>query len=153
LEKQVRVFRSSYELAETFAAELISTLNESAKMKKNFSVALSGGSTPELLFSLLGDRFSKSARWEYVQFFWGDERCVAPDNPGSNYGMTWRKLLEKINIPPNNIHRIKGELDSEKEAVRYSEEILSNTGNRNGLPVFDLVILGLGDDGDRKSVV
>ena len=87
------------------------------RKKKPFSVALSGGSTPELLFSLLGDHFSNSATWEYVHFFWGDERCVPPDNPESNYGMTRRKLFEKIEIPTSNIHRIKGEEDPENEAV------------------------------------
>ena len=62
--------------------------------------------------------FSSSAPWEFVHFFWGDERCVPPDNPESNYGMTRWKLLEKIDIPSSNIHRIKGEGDPEKEASR-----------------------------------
>ncbi|MBE3084851.1 MAG: 6-phosphogluconolactonase [Bacteroidetes bacterium] len=146
------MFATPYELAEKFADGLISMIIESAKEKKFFSVALSGGSTPELLFSLLGDHFSKSVPWEFVLFFWGDERCVSPDNPESNYGMTRRKLLEKINIPSSNIHRIRGEDDPEKEASRYSEEISDYTGKRNGLPLFNLVILGLGEDGHTASI-
>lgn len=152
MDKSVKIFATPYELAEKFADGLISMIIESAKEKKFFSVALSGGSTPELLFSLLGDHFSKSVPWEFVHFFWGDERCVSPDNPESNYGMTRRKLLEKINIPSSNIHRIRGEDDPEKEASRYSEEISDYTGKRNGLPLFNLVILGLGEDGHTASI-
>ncbi|MCX6254945.1 MAG: 6-phosphogluconolactonase [Bacteroidia bacterium] len=152
LDKSVEIFASPYELAENFAEELISTITESAKKKKHFSLALSGGSTPELLFSVLGDNYSKYALWEFVHFFWGDERCVSPDHPESNYGMTLRKLFEKIEIPFANIHRIKGEDDPEKEAFRYSEEISDYTGKRDGLPLFDQIILGLGEDGHTASI-
>ena len=152
MDKSVKIFPTPYELAEKFAKELVNMITESAKKKKSFSVALSGGSSPELLFSVLGDHFSNSAPWEYVHFFWGDERCVSPDNAESNYGMTSRKLLEKINIPSSNIHRIKGEDDPEKEASRYSEEISDYTGKRDGLPLFDLIILGLGEDGHTASI-
>jgi len=152
LDKSIKIFLTSYELAEKFAEELVKIITESAKKKKIFSVALSGGSTPELLFSALGDHFSKSAPWEYVHFFWGDERCVPPDNLESNYGMTRRILLDKIDIPSLNIHRIKGEEEPETEAIRYSEEISDFTGKRDGLPLFDLIILGLGEDGHTASI-
>jgi 6-phosphogluconolactonase len=152
LDKEIKIFPTPYELAEKFAEELVGIIADSAKMKKPVSVALSGGSTPELLFSVLGDHYPNSVPWEYVHFFWGDERCVPPGNPESNYGMTRRRLFEKINIPYSNIHRIKGEDDPEKEASRYSEEISGCTGKRDGLPVFDLVILGLGEDGHTASI-
>ena len=127
-------------------------ITESAKMKKSFSVALSGGTTPELLFSVLGDHYPNSVPWEYVHFFLVYERCVPPGNPESNYGMTSRKFLEKIDIPSSNIHRIRGEEYPEKEVSRYSEEISEYTGRRDGLPLFDLVILGLGVDGHTASI-
>jgi len=148
----VRIFPSPYELAEKFAGELVDMINAAAKENIQVTIALSGGSTPELLFSILGDHFSNSAKWEFVHFFWGDERCVAPENPESNFGMTWKKFLGKTGIPDCNIHRIMGEDLPEEEAVRYSGEISRYTPGRDGLPVFDLIILGLGDDGHTASI-
>lgn len=127
-------------------------IKESANKKETFTIALSGGSTPELLFSLLSENYAKSVPWQYVHIFWGDERCVPPDNAESNFGMTMRKLLSKIEIPFLNIHRIKGEDDPEKEASRYSEEISLFTRKRDGLPLFDLILLGLGEDGHTASI-
>lgn len=152
MDKAIKIFSSPYELAEKFAEDFIGLIIESTKNKNQFSVALSGGSTPELLFSVLGDNFSKSAPWEFVHFFWGDERCVSSGNSESNYGMTSRKFLEKIDIPNSNIHRIIGENNPEKEASRYSKEIIKYTKNRCGLPLFDLIILGLGEDGHIASI-
>jgi len=149
---QLNIFPTPYELAEKFAQEMVLMINESAKNRNPFTIALSGGTTPELLFSVIGDHFSKSVQWKFVQFFWGDERCVPADSSESNFGMTKRRLLDKIDIPSSNIHRIIGENDPESEAVRYSEEISCNTIHRNSLPVFDLVILGLGDDGHTASI-
>jgi 6-phosphogluconolactonase len=152
LDKLVKIFASPFELAEKFAADLITMINESANNRKFMSIALSGGATPELIFSVLGDSLSKSASWEYVHFFWGDERCVPPDHPESNYGVAKIKLLERIDIPLYNIHRIKGEGDPEEEADSYSQEIYSNTRERDGLPQFDLIMLGLGEDGHTASI-
>ena len=127
-------------------------ITASEQNKKIFTIALSGGSTPELLFSLLGDHFSNSATWDYVHFFWGDERCVSPDSQESNFGMTRRKLLDKIDIPSANVHMIRGEEDPEKEASRYSEVISDFTGKRDGFHLFDLIVLGLGEDGHTASI-
>lgn len=152
MNKSINISKSPAELAEKVAEEIVSMINGSADRKKTFTIALSGGSTPELLFSLLGGKFSKSAQWNYVHFFWGDERCVSPENIESNYGMAKRKLFEKINIPDYNIHRIRGESDPEEEALRYSKEISDLIRNREGFPLFDLFLLGLGDDGHTASI-
>lgn len=150
--RSVKIFPTPYELAEKFAEELVRTITESATNKRPFTVALSGGSTPELLFSVLSNNFSGYATWKHVQFFWGDERCVPPDDPESNYGMTKRLFLDKIKIPPANIHRIMGEENPAEEVVRYSNEIVHFTREREGLPQFDLIILGLGEDGHTASI-
>ncbi len=139
-------------LAGIFASEFAAMAGESAKRKRRFTVALSGGSTPAILYSLIGDNYTKSVSWEYVHFFWGDERCVPPESSESNYGMARDTLLHKIDIPPANLHRIRGEDDPAGEAERYSGEIVNNTLSRNGLPEFDLVILGLGEDGHTASI-
>jgi len=148
----VNIFATPKELAEKFAGEMAGMIIESAKKKKLFNVALSGGSTPELLFALLGDNYAESVPWQYVHLFWGDERCVPPDNIESNYGMTQSKLLGRIKIPSGNIHRIRGEENPGREARRYSEELASHTLKRNSLPLFDLVLLGLGEDGHTASI-
>jgi 6-phosphogluconolactonase len=120
--------------------------------QKHFSVALSGGSTPKLLFQLWADEYQGKIDWSEVHFFWGDERCVPPDDSESNYGVCKALLLDHIDIPAKNIHRIKGEDDPVKEAKRYALEIDDNTDEVNDLPAFDLIILGMGDDGHTASI-
>jgi 6-phosphogluconolactonase len=152
LNKSVRIFDDPGELAMIFAREIAGMIAESANREIPFSIALSGGSSPELLYSVLGDRFSDSVKWDNVCFFWGDERCVPPDHPDSNYGMTRNALLGKIKIPSANICRVRGEDDPAQEAIRYSQVITEHTGRRSGLPIFDLIILGLGEDGHTASI-
>ena len=152
LDKIVKIFPSPNELAMNFAKEIASMIAGSSKNAEPFTIVLSGGTTPELLFKVLSENFAESVPWKFVHFFWGDERCVPPDNDESNYGMAQRKFLSRIEIPSGNIHRIRGEDDPENEAARYSIEILSSVRNRDRLPLFDLVILGLGEDGHTASI-
>ncbi|EFK95179.1 6-phosphogluconolactonase (6PGL) [sediment metagenome] len=148
----VRIFNTPYELAEKFAGEMVLQIKQAAEANMPLKVALSGGSTPELLFSVLGDHYSNSAPWEFIHFFWGDERCVPPVSPDSNFGMAFRTLFKKIHIPEKNIHRIYGEQEPVREAIRYSDLISKHTKKREGLPVFDIVLLGLGEDGHTASI-
>jgi 6-phosphogluconolactonase len=152
LRRSVKIFPTPLNLAESFAVYMTGLINKSVRLKQTFSVALSGGSTPELLFTLLGENFSGSVPWEYVHFFWGDERCVPPGDPESNFRLAKIRFFDKIKIPPQNIHRIKGEEEPSKEAIRYSFEISDRLRERDGLPVFDLIILGLGEDGHTASI-
>jgi 6-phosphogluconolactonase len=152
LDKIVKIFPSPFELAMNFAEEMVVMIAAAVKNAIPFTIALSGGTTPVLLFKALNENFAESIDWKYVHFFWGDERCVPPDNDESNYGMAQRKFLSSIEIPSGNIHRIRGEDDPENEAARYSIEILSSVRNRDRLPLFDLVILGLGEDGHTASI-
>lgn len=100
MDKRIEIFPSPFELARKFAEKMSALVMESAKGSKPYTIALSGGSTPEILFSVLSEYYSKVIPWKYVHFFWGDERCVPPDNPESNYGMTARTLFSNIEIPP-----------------------------------------------------
>ena len=152
MDRSIKIFQSPNELAEKLSEELMHIAIRAAGKKRRLTIALSGGSTPGLLFAFLGDHFSKSVPWENVHFFWVDERCVPPDDSDSNYGMTKVRLFDKISIPDENIHRIKGEDDPEKESDRYSGEISDSTLKHNGLPRFDIILLGLGEDGHIASV-
>ena len=115
-------------------------------------IALSGGSTPKIVFDQLASEFGKDIDWSQVYLYWGDERCVPPTDDESNYKMTVDHLLSKIEIPKTNIYRVKGENDPEEEAKRYGEALQENIPTANGIPCFDLVILGMGDDGHTASI-
>lgn len=148
----LKIFNTPQELAEAFAIEIVNIINESLKKKKPTTIALSGGKTPKLLFTVLAEKYSKSVDWSYVHLFWSDERCVQPVDPESNYGMTRKILLDKIEIPEKNVHRIRGEEDPDSEASRYSKEIIANTLSENKIPKFDLIVLGMGEDGHFASI-
>ena len=90
--------------------------------------------------------------WERVHFFWGDERCVPPDDPKSNYGMAWENLLSQVPADPDRLHRMLGEMeDADKAARRYETEIRKVIQSPRE-PSFDLVLLGMGDDGHTASL-
>jgi 6-phosphogluconolactonase len=152
LRGNVNVFPSPEELAERIALDLERMINRSLNEGKYFTLALSGGNTPKFLFPVIASRLNDSVSWEKVHIFWVDERCVPPDDPESNYGMAKQLLLDRINIPPENIHRIIGEALPPEEAIRYSTEINLYTSSGRNLPVFDLILLGLGDDGHTASI-
>ncbi len=120
--------------------------------KKTYHIALSGGSTPLRIFEYLARMPLGRIRWDFLHIYWGDERCVPKDDPESNYGNAWKTLLRLIDIPPENIHRIHGEADPNKESLRYSEVLRKYPPVMNGLPLFDLVLLGLGEDGHTASI-
>lgn len=112
-----------------------------------FHVALSGGSTPKVLFDELASRGRDALPWDRVHLWWGDERCVPPGDPDSNYGMTLKHLIEPLGLI--NVHRMEGELDPELAAAKYSIEMISTLG---APPILDLVWLGLGTDGHTASL-
>lgn len=120
--------------------------------RKTCHIALSGGSTPKVVFDELAANFQEDIDWKNVHLYWGDERCVEPTDDDSNYKMTVAHLISKIDIPEENIHRIKGENEPEYEAKRYAEILDENLPRMKGIPQFDMVILGMGDDGHTASI-
>ena len=134
------------------AAAVARFLAASSEARPRTTVALSGGSTPRLLFQRLAEDYAERIDWSKMHFFWGDERCVPPDHEDSNYGMTRKLLLEHIDIPETNVHRIRGEAVPRKEAHRYSAEVMELVPEENDLPAFDIVLLGLGEDGHTASI-
>ncbi|NNE76481.1 MAG: 6-phosphogluconolactonase [Pricia sp.] len=142
------ISKTKEDTAESFTDYLIDLM----KSESSMHIALSGGSTPKIVFDELASRNISESTWQKVHFYWGDERCVSPDDTDSNYKMTVEHLLSKIKVPEKNIHRIKGENDPGHEAERYAEVLREELPQVNGIPKFDLVILGLGDDGHTASI-
>ena len=146
---KIHISKSVEELAEYFAQLLISKVNNS---KDYFHLVLSGGSTPKNIFEYLAENHQNTISWNKVKFFWGDERCVPSTESESNYKLANDSLLSKLPISSENIFRIKGEKNPQLEADRYSSEILKQINIKNGYPRFDLILLGLGEDGHTASI-
>lgn len=146
----IHIGKTSDELANTFAEQLLLWIDEHTQ--NIYHIALSGGKTPSILFRLLAEKYKTLLPWKKVHFWWGDERMVPPDDPESNFKTAYDLLLSKINIPPHNIHRIRGEADPLEEVKRYGSEIRSALPMRNQWPVFDVILLGLGEDGHTASI-
>ncbi len=147
---EVRIFENPTDVYKALAKQIYKLTKDSSQHR--FDIVLSGGNTPAKLFKRIAKKYSESISWERIHFWWGDERCVSPDDVNSNFKMANDLLLSKISIPQGNIHRIKGENKPEEEALRYANEIKNNLNFRAENPVFDLVILGLGEDGHTVSI-
>ncbi len=149
IKDETYIYKNTQQLSIGFTQFLI---NEVIKDKLSVNIALSGGSTPKAIFDYWASRFKDEIPWEKIKFFWGDERCVPPDDEMSNYGMTKKHLFDHIKIPAKNIFRIQGEDVPSDEAKRYSKVLEQQSGDINNTPELDLIILGLGDDGHTASI-
>jgi len=150
MEPIIHIFKTPEDLAESFALQLISWVNATAG--DTFHLALSGGRTPSLLFSLLAEKYLHDVPWHKIHFWWGDERMVAPYDPESNFGVVNKLLFWKIGVSQSQIHRIKGESIPLEEMKRYGLEISREVPMVNNWPEFDLIMLGMGDDGHTASI-
>ncbi len=147
---EVKIYANSKDVVKALAKEIYKLTKSS--VQERFNILLSGGNTPTELFKKIAKKYPDSIEWERVHFWWGDERCVSPHNEKSNFKQAQEFLLSQIAIPSENIHRIKGENNPDEEAVRYAAEIKENINFRGENPVFDLVLLGLGEDGHTASI-
>ncbi|MCO6417395.1 6-phosphogluconolactonase [Siccirubricoccus sp. KC 17139] len=147
----IEVLAAPDALAERVAAWLI----EQASAKQgSFSLALSGGSTPERLYRRLAAApWRDRMPWERVHLFWGDERCVPPDHPDSNQRMAREAMIAQVPIPPGNVHPVPVDGGSPEMAARlYEAELRAFAAERPGEPLFDVQLLGLGPDGHTASL-
>lgn len=156
LQIQYIVEPDSNALARRAAEEFVSIAEDASAKRGRARIAISGGSTPKAAFQLLADPsqpFLKRMPWEKLDLYWVDERTVPPDNAESNYRMTREAMLDRVPLKPEQIHRMEGELDPQAAAARY-ESLLRNTFRLEGAetPRFDLVQLGMGDDGHTASL-
>jgi 6-phosphogluconolactonase len=149
---QVQIFDNSQEVAHAAADYFVERAREAINEHGRFSVALSGGSTPKIAYDLLAsDDYKDSLDWSKVHIFFGDERCVPPDDAESNYRMANEAMLSRLPIPPQNVHRIQGVGDAAANAHLYEDELRTYFDNASW-PRFDLVLLGMGDDGHTASL-
>ncbi len=155
-EREVVILPDAAAIARRAADEFLKGANEAVEQKGSFTVALSGGSTPRALQSLLADdpSFRRNVPWPKIHFFFGDERHVPPDNSESNFHMANETLFSKGLVKPEQITRIKGEYaNTEKAALEYEQALRAYFKLKDGeYPRFDLVFLGMGDEGHTLSL-
>jgi len=149
---EIIICRDAAALARSAAGQFTARAAESIARAGRFAVALSGGSTPRAVYSLLASpEFRRRIDWPRIHLFWGDERCVPPDHPDSNFRMVRETLLAEAGIPPENIHRMMGEQEPAAAAAAY-EAALRKFFSAAERPRFDLILLGLGEDGHTASL-
>jgi 6-phosphogluconolactonase len=148
----VEIFATARELARAAAELFVAKSSEAVAERGFFTVALSGGSTPKLLFQLLADPnepFREQVPWANIHFFWSDERHVPPDHPESNYRMAHEAMLPHVPVSTENVHRVLSENpDAAGAAKAYEETILKFVPGKR----LDLILLGLGTDGHTASI-
>jgi 6-phosphogluconolactonase len=154
--REIRILADANAIAQTAAAEFLEAAKEAVREKGSFSVALSGGSTPKALYGLLINNpvLQAMVPWSKIQFYFGDERHVPPDDPESNFRMATEAMLAKAPIDPKQVHRIKGEKRNAAQAAEeYEEDLRASFRLAEGqLPRFDLVLLGMGPEGHTASL-
>jgi 6-phosphogluconolactonase len=149
----VRVFATHAELFEAAAGDFVAACRAAIQKNGRFSVALSGGSTPKGLYSLLASQGS-ALPWQDIYFFFGDERHVPPDHPDSNYKMAFESLLSKVPVAPGNVFRVRAENPNPENAAAEYESTLKSFFKLSdeAIPRLDLILLGMGPDGHTASL-
>nr|WP_294900018.1 6-phosphogluconolactonase [uncultured Pedobacter sp.] len=145
----LNVFKESNQAIEALAELFIKDARLAIAKSDRFSVALSGGSSPKKLYELLASKYGNDIDWKKVYFFFGDERYVAHDHPDSNYLMAKNAMLDTLNISDHQVFKVDTALDPASAALDYQRCVC---GFFNNVPVFDLILLGLGDDAHTASI-
>jgi 6-phosphogluconolactonase len=151
--RHVITFPDPGALANDCAERFVKLAREAIAARDVFTVALAGGSTPKLTYTLLASEpYRSQVEWDKIQFFWGDERCVPPDHVDSNYRMAMETMLSRVPVPPEHLHRMHGENpDAAAAAADYERELRLVFGTEKP-PRFDLILLGIGPDGHTLSL-
>jgi 6-phosphogluconolactonase len=152
MKPEIRIFKDLEELSRAAANLFVEQAAQAIEARNRFLVALNGGSTPTRLFELLATDYHERVDWSQVHVFWGDERCVPPEDAGSSYGQARDILLSHVLIPDSNIHRIIGELGPAEASKDYSLTLKAFASPPLEWPRFDLVYLGMGEDGHTASL-
>ena len=155
-EVEYRVYDGVEALARAAAEHFLESAQAAVAANGVARIAISGGSTPKRTFELLAnpaEKFASTMPWDRIELYWVDERMVPPDDKDSNYRMTREALLDKVPLKPERIFRIEGELDPEQAAARYESAIRNHLRLEGAQgPRFDVLALGMGDDGHTASL-
>lgn len=152
-EPHIEIFSDQDALAREAAKFFAHWAKEAVEQRGRFSAVLSGGSTPQRLFSLLAQPpYANELPWTSIHFFWGDERLVPPDDSGSNYYHAAKLLLDHVPVPSQNIHRIKGEIAADMALRDAIDQMQAYASGSRQWPRFDLVLMGMGSDGHTASL-
>lgn len=146
----LNIFQSPTDTAYALLHSIIKKITD--EPEKIFHIAFSGGGTPLLMYDLWAHDLADITPWDRIRFWWVDERCVAPTSPDSNYGQMEQTLLKAVPVSPYYVYRICGECDPAREAARYSLQVMEHVPVKNKMPVFDWVLLGVGEDGHTSSI-
>jgi len=152
MKPDIRIFRSLSDISRSAATIFVEQSIRAIQERDQFLVALNGGSTPAGTFQLLAAGFREKVDWDHVHVFWGDERSVPASDPESSYGQARNLLLRHVPIPEPNIHRIEGELSPAEAARDYAMVLQKLASPPLAWPRFDLVFLGMGEDGHTASL-
>lgn len=153
---EYRVYGDPNALSRAAAEHFLQTAQAAVAARGKARIAVSGGRTPKTTFQLLAnpaEQFLKAMPWRQIELYWVDERCVPPDHPDSNYRMTREAMLSKVPLKPEQVFRIEGELEPDTAAAQYESTIRSQF-RLEGVetPRFDVLALGMGDDGHTASL-
>jgi 6-phosphogluconolactonase len=155
-EVEYRVYDGADALSQAAAEHFLEKARAAVAANGVARIAVSGGSTPKRTFELLAnprEKYAASIPWAQIEIYWVDERMVPPDDKDSNYRMTREALLDKVPLGPERIFRIEGELEPEQAAARYESTIRNHLRLEGAQgPVFDVLALGMGDDGHTASL-
>jgi len=155
-EVEYRVYGGADALSRAAAEHFLQTAQRAVTANGVARIAISGGSTPKRTFELLAnpaEKFVTAMPWAKIELYWVDERMVPPDDQDSNYHMTREALLDKVPLKPEQIFRIEGELEPEQAAARYESAIRNHLRLEGAQgPCFDVLALGMGDDGHTASL-
>ena len=149
----ILTFTDNSELSHTAADLVTSAAQNAIATHDHFYLAISGGGTPKPLFKLLAQSpYSEKISWKKTFVFWADERCVPPEDKGSNYRLAKETFLDEVPIPAENIIRVKGELEPQAAADDYTQQLAQFGTEYRPWPILDLAVLGMGSDGHTASL-
>ncbi|HSU13314.1 6-phosphogluconolactonase [Longimicrobium sp.] len=150
-EARIEVHADAHAAARAGAEAFVAEARAAVEARGRFTVALSGGTAPREMYALYAaEEFASRIPWEGVHLFWGDERCVPPRHPRSNFAVAWEAFIRRVPIPEANVHRILGEMPAEEGAAQYRDELERVFGA--GIPRFDVIHLGVGPDAHTCSL-